>query len=156
MKKLILTCLCVILLHALPSYAVLVDFESITGMTNSPGTPIPGPSSQLYDQLSSLDILFTSGSPYVAVVYLGSGHATSGVNGIGGSTSGGLLTYHQSSPIKVSFFDNGNTLVPMTTDFVSIRGDNQTTSGFPVWLYAYDLYDNLIGRTQPLTKTGWE
>lgn len=148
MKRLFLTtCLCVILLHALPSYAVLVDFESITGitgMTNSPGTPIPGPS-RLYNQLSSLDILFTSGSSYVAVVYLESGHATSGVNGIGGSTSDGRLTYNQSSPIMVSFFDNGNTSAPLTTDFVSIRGDNRTTSGLPVWLNAFDVYGTLIG-----------
>jgi len=126
---------------------VLVDFESITGITgmaNSVGDPIPG-SSQLYDQLSSLDVLFTSGSSYVAVVDLGTGHATSGVNGIGGSTSDGLLTYNQNFPITVSFFDNGNTSVPAITDFVSIRGDNHTTSGLPVWLYAFDLHDNLIG-----------
>jgi len=146
MKKLILTCLCVILLHALPSYAVLVDFESITGitgMTNSPGNPIPG-SSQLHNQLSSLDVLFTSGSSYVAVVNLGSAHATSGVNGIGGSTSGGDLTYNQNFPITVSFFDNGNTSVPLTTDFVSIRGDDHTTSSDLVYLYAFDIDDNLI------------
>jgi hypothetical protein len=149
MKKLILTCLCVILLHALPLYSapVYVDFEGeeFHGMLNSPGSPIPG-QSQLSNQLSSLDILFTSGNPYIAVVNLGTGHATSGINGIGGSTpESGLLTYYQSFPIRVSFFDNGNISAPMTTDFVSIRGDNQTTSGFPVWLYAFDLNGNVIG-----------
>jgi hypothetical protein len=150
MKRLILTSLCVILLHALPLYSVPipvdVNFEQLplgmTGMNYTSGNPIPGPS-QLYNQLSSLDILFTSGNPYVALVELGPGHATSGKNGIGGSTpEGGLLTYSQS--ITVSFFDNGNISAPLTTDFVSIRGDNYTTSGYPVYLNAYDLNGNFI------------
>jgi len=146
MKRLILaTYLCVILLHAQPLYSALitVDFEQFPGMVNS-NVPIPGPS-QLYNQLSSLDVLFTSGSSYVAVVNLGLDHATSGINGIGGSTSGGLLTYNQNFPITVSFFDDGNISVPAITDFVSIRGDNHTTSGLPVYLNAFDSTGILIG-----------
>jgi hypothetical protein len=155
MKRLILTaCLCVILLLAQPLYSVPVnvDFEGLTGMGNAPGNPIPAPS-RLYNQLSSLDVLFTSGSSYVAVVNLGLGHATSGINAIGGSTSGGLLTYNQSFPITVSFFDNGNISAPLTTNFVSIRGDNWTTSGLSVYLKAFDLDGNLIDQ-DVATDTG--
>ena len=49
--------------------------------------------------LSTLGVSFSSGSPYVAAVGLGEGHATSGINGIGGTTPGGFLTYDGVFPI---------------------------------------------------------
>src|SRR5688500_5065468 len=71
---------------------VTLNFEDRSGMTFLPGNPVPA-SAQLRDQyLLSHGVRFGSQStPYVAVVALGSGHATSGINGIGGVNVGGLL-----------------------------------------------------------------
>jgi hypothetical protein len=63
---------------------MVIDFEGLSAMTFISGNPIP-PSAQLSDTfLFTHGVRFSSGSPYVAVVDLGVGHATSGTNGIGG------------------------------------------------------------------------
>src|SRR4030042_5903724 len=91
--NLLLSILCVTILYAQPSNAVLIsiDFEQFQGMDYISGNPIPE-SARLNNQLlSTLGVSFTSGGSYVAVVNLYDGHATSGINGIGGSTPDGIL-----------------------------------------------------------------
>ncbi|HYE14562.1 MAG TPA: hypothetical protein VD968_09000, partial [Pyrinomonadaceae bacterium] len=67
---------------------VLITFESVTGITTTAAYPdgslVPA-GARLSTQLQMSDGLsFSSTAGYVALVRLGSGHATSGVNGIGG------------------------------------------------------------------------
>jgi len=112
-------------------------------MTFIAGNPIP-PEARLSDAfLLTHGVRFSSGSPYVAVVDLGIGHATSGTNGIGGSTPAGVLTYDRQFPIVVSFFDPSDPSTPAVTDFVSVRGD-LLGSGLLVTLNAFDIAGHLI------------
>lgn len=97
-----------------------VNFDSFTGMPNSPGSAVPAPS-QLSTQLLSSGVRFSSLSAYVAVVVLGTGHATSGTLGIGGTAANGALSY--AAPIRVSFWDPANSATLGVTNFVQIRGD---------------------------------
>jgi len=131
---------------------VTIDFESLPAMnTFVSGNLIPA-EARLHDQLlASHGVLFSSGSAYVAVVPLGVGHATSGSNGIGGSTADGILTYNAAYPITISFFDVANPGVMAVTDFVSLRGDQAGTGGeLSVSLSAYDVFGVLLGTdTQP-------
>lgn len=111
---------------------IVLDFEGLSGMIYLTGNPIPE-SSRVSDQwLSTFGVTFDSGGGYVAVVNLGSVYATSGVNGIGGSTPGNILTYDRSFPIVASFFDPSSPGVPATTDFVSLRIDRLGDSGLSV------------------------
>src|SRR5688572_221428 len=72
-----------------------VDFENFSGMSFFGGTPVPGFAQLSSQLLSSHGLLFgsESSSPFVAVVFLGANHAVSGINGIGGVDSSGLLSY---------------------------------------------------------------
>jgi len=97
-----------------------VNFDSFTGMPNSPGSTVPI-AARLGTQLLGLGVKFGSFSDYVAVVTLGVGHATSGALGIGGTTSAGALSY--SAPIRISFWDPANAATMGVTTFVQIRGD---------------------------------
>lgn len=133
-----------ILGFALEAGAATIDFESLPGMPNAI-VPVPT-ASQLSDQfLSTFGVSFSSGSPYVAVVDLGFGHATSGINAIGGSTPGGLLTYDGAFPIFATFFDPSHPTTPGVTDFVSLRIDQFGTSGLSIRLNAFDIAGQLIG-----------
>ena len=125
---------------------VVIDFESLTGMWYASRQPIPV-EARLSDQLvSTYGVRFSSGSPYVAVVNLGIGHATSGSNGIGGSTADGRLTYAATPPLEFSFWDPNATTVEAVTDYVALRLDQFATSdGRTVTLTAYDLSGAVIG-----------
>jgi len=125
---------------------VTIDFDSLTGMSNSPGSSVPS-SSQLSDQLLSSDgVVFSSGSSFVAVVNLGAGHATSGVNGIGGTNASGNLSY--SSPINAAFFLPASPATLAVTNFVSVRAD-LIGAGGQITLEAFDIHgDSLATDTQ--------
>ncbi len=118
-----------------------ITFDSLSAMTNSVGTPVPV-SARLSNQLLSSGVRFSSGSDFVAVVNLGSGHATSGVNGIGGVNSAGQLSYF--SPVTVTFFLPSDSAIQAVTDFVSIRGDMFPIAG-AITLQAFDINGNLLG-----------
>src|SRR5262245_3692883 len=77
-------------------------------------------------------------------VSLGSVFTTSGINGIGGSTPKGILTYDRSFPIVATFFDPGAPGTPAITDFVSLRIDQLGDSGLSVTLEAFDLDGVLV------------
>jgi hypothetical protein len=131
---------------------VVVDFDQFTGMDFAPDEPI-AESARLADQLMpSLGVRFSSGSPYVAVVNMGPGHAVSGLNAIAGSTPEGLLTYDRSYPIEISFCQPGNPSVPAVTNFVSIQGD-LWGNGQPITLNAFDVNGKIIG-SATATDTG--
>jgi len=121
-----------------------IDFEGFSAMPFLDiQHPIP-PNARLSDAfLFTHGVRFSSGSPFVAVVDLGVGHATSGTNGIGGSTPEGLLTYDKNFPIVMSFFDPNDPSRPAVTDFVSVRGDEHG-EGQSITLKAFDVDGNLI------------
>jgi len=109
-----------------PAHAatVTVDFESFAAMANNTGiSPVPFEARLSRQLLSTLGVRFDSGSGYVAVVNLGSDHATSGTRGFGGTTGATALTYDRHWPIRIEFFDPANTTLPAVTDFVSVRAD---------------------------------
>lgn len=120
-----------------------LDFENLDSMTFMSGNPIA-----LHARLSDAflythGVRFNSGSPYVAVVGLGVGHATSGTNGIGGSTPNGILTYDAQFPIVARFFDSSNPSIPAVTGFVSVCGD-LLGAGQVITLNAFDLDGNMV------------
>src|SRR5687768_15931443 len=133
-KLLIATKPCALLLCAVifaaPAGALaggaLITFESIPGVTalNAfiDGCCTIPTGARLSTQLQMSDgVSFSSAAGYVAVVRLGSGHATSGVNGIGGVSASNILKYNQ--PVVITFTMPGSPATPAITDFVSIRGD---------------------------------
>jgi hypothetical protein len=125
---------------------VTIDFESFTGMTFFSGNPVPAPSQLSSQLLLTSGLTFSSEStPYVAVVALGGGHATSGINGIGGVDASGLLSY--ATPIRIEFFLPGSPTTPAATDFVSIRNDLIANGTEPVTIEAFDVSGTLLGRT---------
>jgi len=123
---------------------VTIDFENLASMDFITGNPVPT-SAQLSDQLlTTHGVRFSSEStqPYVAVVSLGAGHATSGTNGIGGVDDGNLLSYFNG--IRIQFFLPASPTTKATTDFVSIRGDTEPNGGW-VRLDAFDANGTLLG-----------
>jgi hypothetical protein len=132
-----------LLVQGVSPIPIVLDFEGLTAMPPQSGRPIP-PQARLSDAfLATHGVRFSSGSPYVAVVDLGPGHATSGVNGIGGSTATGILTYDRMNPIVASFFDPNNPSSRAVTNFVSVRGDLIGT-GQSITLKAFDVNGRLI------------
>lgn len=120
---------------------VLVDFELIPGMSNSPGAAIPT-ESRLADQyVASHGVRFASGSPFIGVVIHGPG-TPSGSRLVGGSTPGGQLTYQQSNPLRAIFVDPTGTS-PRVVSEVSVRGDLISIAGTKT-LEAYGLNDALL------------
>jgi PEP-CTERM motif len=122
----VLTVACTVAVTCTARAQTTVNFDGFTGMPNSPGTLVPA-ASQLSTQLLSSGVRFSSLSNYIAVVVLGTGHATSGTLGVGGVTAGGALSY--SAPILASFWDPANSATRGTTNFVQIRGDLIPISG---------------------------
>ncbi|MDP1901923.1 MAG: hypothetical protein Q8K96_15940 [Rubrivivax sp.] len=135
------------------SSAEIIDFDSLAAMTFWATTPIADDAKLSTQLLASHGVAFSSGDPYVAVVALGAGHATSGINGIGGSNGSGVLTYDKASPIKISFFDPSHTTTAAETDFVSLRVD-LAGEGQTIYLRAYDYLDDLIAETSAVNFGG--
>jgi hypothetical protein len=123
---------------------ITLDFDSLPSMDYNAGASIPDAAQLSTQYLTTYGVSFTSGSSYVAVVNLGVGHATSGTNGVGGSTPDGILTYAQQYPITATFFDPSNPSVAATTNFVSLRGDLRGSPSQLVTLNAYDVNNQLI------------
>lgn len=132
--------------HAAPAAATtLFDFDSLTAMTNSPGSAVPL-ASQLSSQfLASDGVSFTSGAGYVAVVNHVPGCPTctpSPFNIIAGTAANNTLNY--GNPILAAFFSTANTSVKATTNFVRVLGDRVPLGLGTVILEGYDLTGNLV------------
>lgn len=133
---------------------VSLNFDSLPAVDLLAGTPV-GAGSQLHDQfLATYGVSFSSESlsDYVAVVRLGPG-ATSGANGIGSVDDAGLVRY--AVPLEIAFFDPANSSLLATTDFISIRGDNDATNpGTFILMKAFDQHGNEIGSQYELDGGG--
>jgi hypothetical protein len=136
--------------------AVDIDFENVPGVTAMgdyfDGMFVVPPESRLTNQLQlSRGVTFSSTAGYVALIFLNAhgtdGHATSGVNGIGGVDEFGVLRYH--SPVIITFTLPGDPTTPAVTDSVSIRGDNFPNSNGFAMMEAFDV-DGVLLKT-----TGW-
>ncbi len=135
---------------------VLVNFETVPGVTAltsfSNGLNVTA-AARLTTQLQATrGTSFSSTAGYVALVRLGTGHATSGVNGIGGVSASNTLQYI--APVVVTFSVPGSPATPAVTDFVSIRGDRAPGSG-SMTMQAFDITGTLIGSaTAPDSSAG--
>lgn len=129
-----------------------IDFEDYPGMTNAGGATIPA-GSRISDQLqSSIGILFSSGSPFAAVVLIGTNHATSGTNALAGSNAFGQINYSAANPINFTFWNPSNITEAAGTNSFSVRGD-LVSAGGTMSLTAFD-FDNNIVDTISLVDTG--
>ncbi len=133
-----------------PVKADSINFDSLSAMSNSPGSVVPV-SARLSNQLSGSGVTFSSDSNFVAVVLLGAGHATSGLNKIGGVNSAGQLSYY--SPVTVTFSLPSDASVQGVTNLVSIRGDRIPISG-NITLEAFDINGNLLGSDTEADSVG--
>src|SRR3989475_11638918 len=131
--------------------AGVLTFEGVpgvTGMAFLDGMPVPldarlGTQLQLSDGVSFSSIAGSSIVGYVALVNLGSGHATSGVNGIGGVDAANTLRYNSS--ILITFTLPGDPSTPAITNFVSIRGDQFAVVGGSATMEAFDVNGLSLG-----------
>jgi hypothetical protein len=133
---------------ALGLNATTIDFEgSPGGVTASAGYSFgyAVPTTSLLDDefWEAHGVRFSSnGTGSVALIALGAGHATSGINGIGALTSSGTLDY--SLPVTISFYQPG-TLVAATFNYVTIRGDQfPVPANTSVTYRAFDIGGNLL------------
>jgi hypothetical protein len=157
MRPSILRYICLFLLAcslecASRAYAGTIDFEDfashgITPMGNSPGSAIPI-AAELSNQYQASDgVVFNSTANFVAVV----GGATPST-GIGGATSGGLLSYDE--PIFFKFFVPGTSTLGVTKE-VQISADTIGTSFTSGTLTAFDINGKQVA-TQTLADVGGE
>lgn len=125
--------------------AAFIDFDSLPGMFNSPGSTVPV-ASQLSDGfLSTLGVSFSSATDYVAVVIHSPDPTVSMPNVIGGVTAGGGLSY--GTPIDITFFDPADATTKGVTDFISIRGDQFPLPGATATMEVFDISGNSLGLT---------
>lgn len=125
------------------STTVTLGFDSLPGMFNFPGNPVP-PESQLSDAfLSTYGITFRSDVGYVAVSEHAPFPTQSAPNVIGGVNASGELSY--STPIEIFFFDPSDPALEGTTDFVRIRGEREPILGTTATMEAFDLQGNRLG-----------
>ncbi len=112
---------------------------ALSAMGNSPGSSVPS-SAELSNQYEADGVLFSSSSPFVAVVDIG-GSSASPPNGIGGVTAEGQLSY--ADPITFTFVEPGTT-TPGVTSNVSIQADDVGIPGQFATLSAFDINDHLL------------
>lgn len=123
-----------------------IDFEGLGWMENLPGQPVPAAARLADHYLASHGVRFTSaGQPFVAVVTLGVGHATSGTLGVGGVTALGRLAYD--APFFVDFFHPADPSRIATTESFSIRNDRHPVGG-TMRLRAFDVFGTLLGAAE--------
>jgi hypothetical protein len=82
---------------------------------------------------------------------LGAGHATSGLNGIGGVNVSNVLKYN--SPVVITFNVPGSPATPGVTDFVSLRGDTLPATGRAT-MEAFDAEGTLLATVSAPDRSG--
>jgi hypothetical protein len=133
-------CLVGMAMHA-SAQPLLLTFEDVPPMSNSPGAIVPESSRLSNQYLASHGVRFFSGAPYVAVVLHGD-NTPSGVNILGGTSPEGRLTYFNIFPVEAAFFDPTGSTKYVVSE-VSVRGDLTFVPGTKT-LEAYDLNGNLL------------
>ncbi|MCG8405930.1 MAG: hypothetical protein MI923_12110 [Phycisphaerales bacterium] len=130
-------------LLAEPARGTVINFDSLSAMASSAGSPVPG-FAQLSNQLHpTTGAVFSSlTTNYVAVVELGVAHAPSELNGIGGVNDLGQLDF--SEAIIVDFFDPTNIGVPVTVSSASIQGDLAPSAGNNIHMQAFNIGGSLV------------
>lgn len=123
---------------------VTIDFEMVNGVTPGGITGAVAAGSRLSDQLQGdYGVSFRSvDKPYVALVRLGVGHATSGANGIGSVSASDTMAY---STMTITFSMPGNPSLPAVTNQVSIRGDQTAIAG-TASIEAFDVDEVSLGK----------
>lgn len=131
---------------------VKIDFEAVNGVTPGPISGSVPVAARLSDQLQSMyGVTFASvAKPYVALVRLGAGHATSGVNGIGSVSATDTMAY---AITNITFTVPGRPAVAAVTDFVAIRGDQNAIIGTAT-LEAFDTQQVSLGKVTVADKAG--
>jgi hypothetical protein len=124
--------------------------SGLSAMSNSPGSTVPL-SAQLSNQYGVDGVLFNSSAPYVAVVNVGASSA-SNPNGIGGVTSGGLLSY--ADPITFTFVVPDSSTAA-TTDSFAITADSDGIPGQFATVSAFGSTDQFLTQ-QTLNDVGGE
>ena len=145
---------------------VLIDFDSIQGMRNVPGSPVPEVS-RLSDQfLSSHGVRFRSAAGYAAIcIHEDPGGAAAGnpaggfpaptqsaPNVLGGTTADGKMAY--SGPVTITFHDPAHPERPAVTDYFKIRGEMAPLNGASAKMEAFGLDGKLLGSVSDLAKLG--
>jgi hypothetical protein len=143
----------VLLLLAFRASSETVSFEGLPSMVNL--QTVAPTAARLSNQLASVSgVVFSSagGSPHVAVVQLGQGHAASGTNGIGGVNAAGALNY--GTPIQANFVMPSDPAIPAVVDFVSVACDRASIPG-TVTMEAFDPLGAPLGSiTATIARTG--
>jgi len=156
LRTIALSCAALLWAGAAQAGFVTVNFDSLTGMGNVVGNPVPA-GSQLSNLsvtdgplTSNLTFSTTGGNAYVAVVALGSTppHAPSPPNGIGAAVGGNLTYPNSTNEISVAF--------SVLTNSVSITGDLIAQPlGSTISLQAFDSSHSSLGIvTQADTGSG--
>ena len=134
-----------ILFLLIPCYsaeAVMIDFDSLPGMTNEVAALVPEESRLTDAFLSSHGVSFTSAAGYVAVVNHGD-PTPSPPNIIGGVRENGQLSH--GTYIDFAFFYPSNSAIAGVTDFVSIRGELRPYPGATATMTAYSISGEVLG-----------
>ncbi len=123
---------------------ITIDFEMVDGVTPGGISGAVAAGSRLSNQLQAgYGVSFRSvDKPYVALVRLGSGHATSGLNGIGSVSASDTMAY---STMTITFSMPANPSLPAVTNQVSIRGDQIATAG-TASVEAFDVDEVSLGK----------
>lgn len=145
--------LALLLLFAVPGAAnTIINFEAPLPPGLAPvsfweDTPV-SPQARITNQYGSLGILMSN----VALVALGSGHAPSGINGIGGISSTGTVDY--GSPVTFTFVDRLDNTLPSVVDHFAVSTDRWGGSLNTTTVSGYDLNGNLVGSVSHLETGG--
>jgi len=123
---------------------VTVNFETVAGVTPGPISGTVPATARLSNQLQpTYGVSFRSlDKPYVALVNLGVGHATSGPNGIGSVSATDTMAY---STMAITFSMPAEAAVAAATSRVSIRGDRNAIAGTAT-LEGFDVNQQSLGK----------
>lgn len=129
---------CLIAALATIATATVLDIDPLTGMPNTPGVPVP-PVSQVTSQFLAQAVVISSTGGFAAVAEGDGVHWFPSIefqNGLGGTTSGGALSY--TDPVVFNFVDPASPSTPWTTTSFSLYTD-YSGIGAVCSLVAYDI-----------------
>ncbi len=139
------------------AYAVVLDIDSLPGMTNSPGSAVPT-ANQLSNQRLNQFVLVSSLGGFGSVVAENGNTGTGWKrndptvrSGLGGSTTGGLLSY--GSALTFRFVDPADGTTPLFTDSFSLYTD-WFGNGSLITVTGFDVNGNVVAQTSGTEHNG--